>query len=62
MKIRAPRCVEANMVLSCLVWSPEGGLSTPRHLKEDVIGSCLIVTMEEVAKISCGGCGYYYLA
>ena len=50
MKIRAPRCVEANMVLSCLVWSPEGGLSTSRYLKEDVMGICLIVKMEEVAE------------
>ena len=50
VKIRAPRCAETNRVLSCLVWSLEGGLSTPRYLKEDVIGSCLIVTMEEVAE------------
>ena len=50
MKIRDPRCAEANRVLNCLVWSPKGGLSTLRYLKEDVMGICLIMTMEEVAE------------
>ena len=34
MKIRAPRCADVKSVLSCFDWSPEGGLSTPRYLKE----------------------------
>ena len=50
VKIRAPLSAEVNRVLSCLVWSPEGGLSAPRYLKEDVMGSYLIATMEEVAE------------
>ena len=50
VKIRVPRCVDVKRVWSCLVWSPEGGLSTPRYLKEEVMESCLIVTMEEVAE------------
>ena len=43
-------CGDVKMVLSCFAWSPEGGLSTPRYSKEEVMGSYLIVTMEEVAE------------
>ena len=50
MKIRALRCAEAKRILSCLVWSLEGWLSIPRYLKEDVMGSCLIEMMKEVAE------------
>ena len=50
VKIRDPRCADVKRVLSCFAWSPEGGISTPRYLKEEVMRSCLIVTMEEVAE------------
>ena len=49
VNILTPRWDDIIRVWRCLVWLLEGGLSTPRYLNEDVIGSFLMLTVEKFA-------------
>ena len=46
----SPRCVLVVRVWSCLICLSEESLSTSSYLKSDVIGSCLMVTVDLFAE------------